>query len=49
MASKRHKNIVKHKNYIVINETENHTKTVLWLDLSSGFLKFEELFEEILK
>ena len=50
MASKRHKNIVKHKNYIVINETENHTKTVLWLDLSFAGLteaRFMEIYNKI--
>lgn len=50
MASKRHKNIVKHKNYIVINETENHTKTLLWLDLSFAGLteaRFMEIYNKI--
>lgn len=50
MASKRHKNIVKHKNYMVINETENHTKTVLWLDLSFAGLteaRFMEIYNKI--
>ncbi len=52
LASKKHKNITKHKNYIVINHEMQNVKTLLYADLSFEGLsiaRFMEIYAKIKK
>lgn len=52
LASKKHKNITKHKSYIVVNHEDVGVKTLLYVDLSFDGLsiaKFIEIYNKIKK
>ena len=52
LASKKHKNIIKHKNYISVNHQEKNFKTILWFENSFSGLtisKFMEIYSKIKK
>lgn len=52
LASKKHDNIIKHKNYLVINHKEKNVKTLLYVDLvfeTLGTARFMEIYNKIKK
>lgn len=52
LASKKHKDITKHKNFLVINHTEEKVKTILWFDSSFEGLnipRFMDIYQKIKK
>ena len=52
LASKKHPDITKHKNYLVINHTQEKVKTVLYIDLSFVGLnsaRFMEIYGKVKK